>query len=110
MARKAAKRRKTSRYTGHPEIRKGEIFLTNADDEVVPITLGEHTVWKSGWECIGWKTKRRGQVALDIKGRPIPDSGFFPVFVQRSELAKKGITPESLARADREASRLLRSL
>lgn len=61
----------------HPELREGEVFLTNA------LSL-------SG---IGWKTKRSGYVAYDIYGKPI--HGMFPVFVQRKELEKAGINPDT---------------
>jgi hypothetical protein len=64
----------------HPEIRPGEVFITNADYE--------------SFREIGWETKRVGHVSLDNLGRPISQtawSGSFPVFAQVSELAKKGV-------------------
>jgi hypothetical protein len=64
----------------HPECRAGEVFLTNTDDK--------------DWDDIGWKSKRRGQVAYDRSGLPVLTSGsFFPVFVQRDELEEAGIDP-----------------
>ena len=56
----------------HPEIKQGEIFLTNS-------TLEDYN-------NIGWKTKRRGIVAYDINGNVI--KGLFPVFILREEYLK----------------------
>ena len=59
----------------HPEIQPGEVWITNTDSE--------------GMRFIGRRTKRRGSVALDSRGRPIEQrawAGCFPVFVQKSEL------------------------
>ncbi len=64
----------------HPEIQPGEVWISNCDSESV--------------HSIGWKTKRCGCVALDRLGRPMSQnawSGSFPVFAQKSELAKKGV-------------------
>ena len=62
----------------HPELRSGEIFLTNADQE--------------GWSTIGWKSKRKGQIAYDRSGnRLFSTQPFFPVFVEEKELADAGI-------------------
>ena len=55
----------------HPELKGGEIFLTNS-------TLEDYN-------CrIGWKTKRMGEIAYDTDGAPIND--LFPVFVHLSEI------------------------
>lgn len=67
----------------HPEARQGEVLLTNADS----YTYKNH---------IGRKTKRKGVVAYDMYNRPLRDSDFFPVFVQRSDLEADGIDPDSL--------------
>jgi hypothetical protein len=53
----------------HTELRDGEMFLTNADIE--------------GYSQIGWKTKRKGNIAYD-KDEKIA-RGLFPVFVQKEE-------------------------
>lgn len=53
----------------HPELRKGEMFLTNGVLET--------------YVQIGWKTKRRGRRAYSKKGEPLLE--YRPVFVQRSE-------------------------
>ena len=53
----------------HPELRKGEMFLTNANVE--------------GYSQIGWETKRSGMTAYDVNGNPV--RGLFPVFVQKAE-------------------------
>lgn len=66
----------------HPEALEGEVLLTNADSE--------------GLDHIGWKSKRRGNVAYDIHNKPIKSHDFFPVFVQRQELLKGGIDPDGL--------------
>ena len=53
----------------HPEIEDGEMFLSNADEE--------------GYQGIGWKTKRRGNIAFGKSGNRV--IGLFPVFVQKQE-------------------------
>jgi len=58
----------------HPEKRSDEIFLTNS-------TMGDV-------HSIGWKTKRVGNYAYDIKGCEV--RGLFPVFVSRKELECDG--------------------
>jgi hypothetical protein len=52
----------------HPELRKGEMFLTNVDEE--------------GFRRIGWQTKRIGEIAYDSGGNIL--QGHFPVFIQKS--------------------------
>jgi hypothetical protein len=59
----------------HPELEEGEVFLTNA-------TIDE-------FDKIGWKTKRRGEIAYDINNNPLspinqPD--LYPVFAKQSEI------------------------
>lgn len=63
----------------HPEIRSGEVFLTNADEDL--------------FRQLGWMSKRRGHIAFDVKGNPISDSwpDSFPVFVKKKELEKAGV-------------------
>ena len=84
----------------HPELREGEIFLTNASDfrrgAVIISSFGQraHVDHRSDWESIGWRTKRRGVIAYDVYDKPI--NGMFPVFVQREELVKGGINPDAL--------------
>ncbi|NMB91355.1 hypothetical protein GYA37_00745 [candidate division WWE3 bacterium] len=63
----------------HPEMKKGEVFITNADAEDL--------------HHVGWKTKRCGKKAYDAHGRCISESywqGSFPVFVQKSEMIQAG--------------------
>lgn len=55
----------------HPELRPGEVFLTNCAGEKI-------------FQDIGWKSKRQGKVAYGADGQPI--EGYFPVFVQKDEL------------------------
>lgn len=68
----------------HPETREGEVFITNTDH--------------SDYNHIGWTTKRAGDVAYDIYGKPIGRGwpGSFPVFAQKSELEEAGIDPETV--------------
>ncbi len=64
----------------HPEIGKGEVFLTNSE--------ARH------YNDIGWSTKRVGRTAYDVNGKIV--KGLYPVFVQRSELEKNGINPDDI--------------
>jgi hypothetical protein len=68
------------KHTGkHPELRDGEVFLTNA------------TVADIAEICR--KTKRVGSVAYMTNGTRINvECGLYPVFVQRSELDAAGIS------------------
>ena len=63
----------------HPERLGDEAFICNADNQINP---GRG---KSSFQAIGWKTKRRGNVAYDINGKPLND-GSFPVFVKQEEI------------------------
>ena len=53
----------------HPEIEEGEIFLGNSTEE--------------DYQKIGWKTKRKANIAFDRSGNTI--IGLFPVFIQKRE-------------------------
>lgn len=55
----------------HPELRPGEMFLTNESSQEF-------------FDQIVYKTKRAGNVAYDIYGKPV--EGLFPIFAQRSEV------------------------
>ena len=63
----------------HPEIREGEIFLTN----VCPAC----GLMPDGYVHIGWRTKRKGEIAYDRDGDIIPNG--HPVFIQLSEYEEK---------------------
>ena len=78
----------------HPELQEGEVFLTNAFDDRIPMHIDDYVDDRSDWESIGWRSKRMGEVAYDIYGNPI--NGMFPVFVGRDELIKGGINPDTL--------------
>lgn len=82
----------------HPELEVGEVFLTNASDNDFPslysFLTGRAVENHSSWESIGWRTKRRGVVAYDSDGKSITE--MFPVFVQRWELIKGGIDPDTI--------------
>jgi len=69
----------------HPELREGEIYLTNCYEEE---ELEENCV--EDFSAIGWKTKRRGRKAYDINRERIYN-GAFPVFVRATELEEAGI-------------------
>ena len=73
------KGRKMHQEFKHPELREGEVFLTNG-------SISEF------YPHIGWTTKRIGVTAYDSDKQPIHSHDFRPVFVQRSELEKAGIT------------------
>jgi len=61
----------------HPELRDGEVFLSNCTDN----------------DMVGWKTKRSGNVSYDTSGKRIVDSSdLHPVFVKQSELDEAGVT------------------
>jgi hypothetical protein len=55
----------------HPELREGEMLLTNC-------SLDNYD-----YDRIGWNTKRRGRHAYTIDGKPF--TGYIPVFVQIKE-------------------------
>jgi hypothetical protein len=63
----------------HPEVRPGEEFLMN--------------VTREGFSGIVWKTKRMGDIAYNMSnGTPMSEYGienYVPVFVKRTELARK---------------------
>lgn len=62
----------------HPEIRLGEVFITNA----------------SPTSCfVGWKSVRIGEVAYGSDGLPLGNRWpfSFPVFAQRRELEEAGV-------------------
>ena len=84
----------------HPELREGEVFISNISSlRVCSPRLSIYPDWpddnRSDWECIGWKTKRMGNIAYDIHGRPI--NGMHPVFAQRAELQKDGVDPDRMS-------------
>jgi hypothetical protein len=76
----------------HPEMRDGEVWAFNGTDE--------------HFHASAWRTKRLGEQAYDIWGRPI--GGCYPVFVQRTEVEARGIDPDQFEKKrerDREAYR-----
>ncbi len=96
------KRKRGEINKAHPELREGEVFLTNASDDCMRMGFRslrdryEEVDYRSGWDAIGWKTKRRGIAAYDVFNNPI--DGMFPVFVQREELVRAGINPDTLGK------------
>ncbi|HTH93324.1 MAG TPA: hypothetical protein VL576_02520 [Candidatus Paceibacterota bacterium] len=70
----------------HPEREDDEVFITNTSDEVDYIFS---ETGRSGYDAIGWNTKRKGVIAYDIHGVALggrwPNS--FPVFVKQNEIA-----------------------
>ena len=59
--------------TTHPEIRDGEMFITNCG----------FGMSSDSYRKIGWRTKRKGEVAYTIRGKPIENT--YPVFIQIKE-------------------------
>lgn len=80
---------------GHPEIREGEIFLTNEKPSLTerrPLLYDfSSTVWGRNW-----KSRRIGTRAYDRQGNEITREGYRPVFVQRTELEAEGINPDTI--------------
>lgn len=70
----------------HPERQKDEVWVTNADDGNDFDDIGE----PSSYSQVGWKTKRKGNVAYDIDGKPLGMRwpGSFPVFAKQEEIKK----------------------
>jgi len=64
--------------TTHPEIREGEIFITNIHADFM---------YGDGFNKINWKTKRKGNVAYTTDGRIDKDG--YPVFIQLKEYEAK---------------------
>jgi len=60
-----------SKNQGHPELRPGEVFLTNSFADA---------------KAIGYISKRIGKMAYDIYGNTIED--YVPVFVSKDEFEK----------------------
>ncbi len=80
----------------HPELRGGEVFITNISNEPGPcISIGWPGDSRSDWKHIGWKTKRMGSVAYDIYGKPV--NGMRPVFAKKTELEKAGVNTDSMS-------------
>ena len=86
----------------HPELREGEVFLTNVpmeregEDYDPMIMKGVHlTLFRD----IPWKTKRLGGIAYDVLGREV--LYMLPVFVQKAELEAAGINPSESEAAKR---------
>jgi hypothetical protein len=70
----------------HPECRSDEVFITNSDIE----TYSE----------IGWKSKRKGNVAYGTDGKPLGNRwlGAFPVFAKKDEIRQRD--PEILKKME----------
>lgn len=76
----------------HPELRKGEVFISNiTSPDRVYMDLFSDGVF-SDWDRIGLKTKRLGQTAYNNKGKVIPT--MFPVFAKKAELKKVQANPK----------------
>ncbi len=72
----------------HPEKLHDEVFLGNSSD--IPFGVGDRSI--SSFDSIGWKTKRKGNVAIGKNGEPLDNRwpNVFPVFVKRTEVEKAG--------------------
>ena len=65
----------TKKEFKHPEIKEGEIFCCNIDEE--------------SFKALNWKSKRRGEVLYDTEGNKLEkDETIFPVFVKDEELKR----------------------
>lgn len=64
---------KKNLFYEHPELKEGEILLTNEHFE------------SNYYSPIGYKTKRYGKVAYNIDGEIIISREYYPVFVKKSE-------------------------
>lgn len=64
--------------TTHPEIREGEVFITNIHVGVMD---------RDTFHEIGWETKRKGNVAYARNGDV--DENSYPVFIQLKEYEDK---------------------
>ena len=60
----------------HPELEKNEIFLMNLKN-------------KNAFDILAYKTKRIGKIAYTENGKPIENTGIFPVFVNEEEYLEK---------------------
>ncbi len=74
--------------SNHPERLPDEVFIGNADDSKHPDD--------SSFQFIGWKTKRKGEIAYNTEGKPI--LGKFPVFAKIEEIKAKKDGEELLKR------------
>ncbi|MDO8523588.1 MAG: hypothetical protein Q7S12_04925 [bacterium] len=77
--------KKNSKNKNHPELRAGEVFITNADESIPDHLLTERT---------GWKTARPGKAAYDSDGKIL--IGKRPIFIQRTELEDLGVDPDKI--------------
>jgi hypothetical protein len=84
----------------HPELQEGEVFQGNvyngdSGDEKIPRWPQEkERDSEGGFDSIGWKTKRQGNIAYNRDGQILPTHR--PVFVQRSEIVAAGYDPDQL--------------
>ncbi len=80
-----------SENVNHPELREGEVFLTNL---VGPMPASMHLYLTTGRliyvDCSKWKTVRRGEIAYNWKGRPL-SVHVYPVFITRKELEESSV-------------------
>lgn len=84
-------------FKNHPELRDGEVFLTNVSKPTTTESLDyrfRDLLDDDDYFSIGWKTKRMGNTAYDIYGDPITHMA--PVFVQREEMQRGGIDPNQI--------------
>lgn len=67
----------------HPERQEDEVFIGNffKEPEDSLHLIGRR---RSGFNSVGWKTKRKGNKGYDRNGNYLP--GSYPVFVKQSEI------------------------
>ena len=66
--------------TTHPELRNGEMFITNC------INIDDFFD-NDNYHSIQYKSKRRGEIAYTIHGEPMENA--YPVFIQIKEYEDK---------------------
>ena len=74
--------------TTHPEIREGEVFITNIlDSSSSDIHTHDSLFGVGRYSDIKWETKRKGDIAYTTEGEVIDDA--YPVFIQVKEYEDK---------------------
>jgi hypothetical protein len=73
-------------WVNHPEIKNGEIFITNVDEKYFPLLTK-------------WRSMRLGNIAYERCGKKFGEyPKIFPIFVQVEELEKNSQGREVLAK------------
>lgn len=91
MDKKEYKNLKNKKNINHPELKEGEVWITNIPIEPGPLEPDFPLMSrkKTRLSDIGWSTKRVGAIAYTTDNKI--HGGHIPVFVQRTELEKAKI-------------------